>query len=422
MPTQDAIIQFKTRAWQHAAQVSWYADRMHENRGTNRLKNEVEISLVRANVAGKRILDVGIGTGRGSLPLLRDGYSITGIDASQAMLDQCRREAGDLPIELIAADLTKLPVADELFDSAIALNVISHFPNWREALTEWTRVIKPGGRIVFDVHSADHMRAVAARSGCRPEDLLTREQLENPEHYALRIGVQDVADAATELGLSVVAIIPYGAVLGGGNLNYWLRDSLLWGDDGDRVLSWTAVDEQLNAFGMFIEQNIVARLSSHATRRFMAVLEKCDDPAVTQRTVEYHEILASLFAHEPTLAELGDVIGPDVLTWGTELSKHLEYPANRALLAMMLSSPVTMRLRGLVEELTGRELAAELYDLNERKRLEQAVQHFVRAWHHEVVDAEKFVFGGVDLIRSLECDAARDLLALEHLARTEASQ
>ena len=44
--------------------VAWYNQRMLENRGTNRLKNQVEVDLCARYAVAPKVLDVGIGTGR----------------------------------------------------------------------------------------------------------------------------------------------------------------------------------------------------------------------------------------------------------------------------------------------------------------------------------------------------------------------
>ena len=75
-----------------------------ENEGTNRLKNAVEISLCEKFAVGPEVLDVGIGTGRASLPLLDKGWRLTGVDSSQAMLDECARHANGKPIQLKLGD------------------------------------------------------------------------------------------------------------------------------------------------------------------------------------------------------------------------------------------------------------------------------------------------------------------------------
>ncbi len=414
MATRESLIRFKSNAWKHESVVAGYAQRMRETRGTNRLKNRIEVSLCAQHVRGTRIVDVGIGTGRGSLPLARAGMRVTGIDVSQAMLDECRREAAATPIDLRIGDLTALPIADEEFDSLISLNVAVHFPNWREALRDWARVVKPGGRLVFDVHSLDHLQAVAAHRGCEPEALLTPEQRDDAGWFTLRVGAEQIARAASECGLTVSALVPYAAVLGGGNVNYWLLDSRLAGYLGDRALSWIAVDERLFAFAAFLEEQIVARLSTHATGRYMVVLEKRVDEAQTAKVLDYQHSVAALFAGTPSLSALRCVVGSEVDQWPAQLLGHLQYPLNRALLGMMLSSPSARALQPLLREAVGGELCEELFESNRRQAVDNAVGQLIGSWHSRFADPTLLRYNGVDLGPSLEYDLTREMLDVEY--------
>jgi SAM-dependent methyltransferase len=67
-----------------------------------------------------RILDVGCGTGRHAIELTRRGYSVTGIDLSEAQLRRAREKAGNLPIEWMCLDARHLPFESE-FDAALML-------------------------------------------------------------------------------------------------------------------------------------------------------------------------------------------------------------------------------------------------------------------------------------------------------------
>lgn len=416
---EQHLISFKTAAWQSAGMVAGYAQRMHENRGTNRLKNAVEVGLCREHVTGKRVVDVGIGTGRGSLPLARDGFDVTGIDISQEMLAQCKREAGDTPVTLIAGDLARLPVADASFDSLISLNVAVHFPNWREALRDWARVVKPGGRLVFDVHSRDHLEAVAAAWGCAPEELLTPEQRSDPAAYMQRVTAREIAAAAIETGLTVEHLVPYAALFGGGNVNYWLRESLLWGSLGDRALSWMSCDDAMLAFGAFLEQTVVRELSTHATGRMMVVLSKREDAPQTQRALQRNDAVATAFASGCAFADLRAVIGPSIDAWGAELRNHLMHPRNRALLAMALAGPLGIRLRPLIQDLAGPELAAELFDAGSRRERDESVHAYVRSWYAGLSDPSLMQYSGVDLGPAFEYDLMREILMDEYFTPAE---
>jgi SAM-dependent methyltransferase len=61
-----------------------------------------------AQRAGGAILDVGAGTGRVSLTLARDGYSVTAVDREQVLLDALRARSVELAVETICADARTL--------------------------------------------------------------------------------------------------------------------------------------------------------------------------------------------------------------------------------------------------------------------------------------------------------------------------
>lgn len=273
MSTASHLIEWKTNAWKDPAMVSWYSQRMVVNQGTNRLKNRLEVDACLAHATGDEVLDVGIGTGRGSLPLCARGQRVTGVDSSQAMLDECQRLAREqgLSLRTQTSQLDCLPFAAASFDSLISLNVLMHFPHWKQILPEWKRVVRPGGRLVFDVHSLDHYRAALGRKVAEEEGLQSEAAT-----YTLRIAAEDLLAEADRCGLAVRALVPYGAFLGGGNRNYLLgalEDKAFWA----RLLSFLSTDEALFGFALFIEQELVARLTTTVTGRFMAVLENRAD-------------------------------------------------------------------------------------------------------------------------------------------------
>jgi len=102
-----------------------------------------------------RILEIGVGTGL-ALPRYRKDHRITGIDLSPDMLARARSrvEAGKLANveELAEADATKLAFADQSFDAAVAMFLITVVPDPIAVLAEAVRVVRPGGCIVLANH------------------------------------------------------------------------------------------------------------------------------------------------------------------------------------------------------------------------------------------------------------------------------
>src|SRR5512139_1497932 len=90
-----------------------------------------------------KILDVGTGTGRISVPLLRLSADVTGIDLSLNMMDKLRQKYP--AAHLAQADASRLPFAAHQFDAVLTTHVMHLIGPWREALREYQRVLKPGG-------------------------------------------------------------------------------------------------------------------------------------------------------------------------------------------------------------------------------------------------------------------------------------
>ena len=69
------------------------------------------------------VLDVGCGTGRNLIPLVRDGFKATGLDSSRGMLNETRRRlaARGLSANLIEQDMGKLPYTQQ-FDAILCMN------------------------------------------------------------------------------------------------------------------------------------------------------------------------------------------------------------------------------------------------------------------------------------------------------------
>jgi ubiquinone/menaquinone biosynthesis C-methylase UbiE len=105
-------------------------------------------------LAGKRVLDVGCGTG-GLLLTLRDRYGcrVAGVDPSSGMLAAAREKLGP-SADLRAARAEQLPFPDGSFDGAIATLVAHHLDRAR-AFPEIRRVLVSGGRFLVATSNPD---------------------------------------------------------------------------------------------------------------------------------------------------------------------------------------------------------------------------------------------------------------------------
>ncbi|HEX7139473.1 MAG TPA: methyltransferase domain-containing protein, partial [Vicinamibacterales bacterium] len=105
-----------------------------------------EQARVLANFIGpfqqREVLDVGTGTGRAALLLARGGARVTGVDASEAMLDVARaRAAADgVNVRFQRGDAHALDFPGRSFEVVVCLRVLMHTPRWRECVSELCRV------------------------------------------------------------------------------------------------------------------------------------------------------------------------------------------------------------------------------------------------------------------------------------------
>jgi len=99
--------------------------------------------------SGKRLLDLGCGTGIAMTELESAGYSVVGLDYSAEALRFSRsRNTG---AELLQGDAARLPFADASFDVVVSLDVMEHVEDDVAMAAEIRRVLKPGGSAVINV-------------------------------------------------------------------------------------------------------------------------------------------------------------------------------------------------------------------------------------------------------------------------------
>ena len=100
-----------------------------------------------------RGLEIGAGTGYFSLNLLRQGIlsDVTCTDVSPGMLEALSESADRLHLDVDTAvcDAENLPFENDSFDVVFGHAVLHHIPDLERAFSEFRRVLKPGGLVVF---------------------------------------------------------------------------------------------------------------------------------------------------------------------------------------------------------------------------------------------------------------------------------
>jgi len=121
-----------------------------------------ELLLNSITLSGKRVLDVGCGTGIVSfLALDRGAAEVVGGDYSAGILRHCvaaarERGEGKASVAFLQLDAERLPVADASFDAVVSSMVLGFLPDQPRAVAEMARVARPGGWVAVATHGPNH--------------------------------------------------------------------------------------------------------------------------------------------------------------------------------------------------------------------------------------------------------------------------
>ncbi len=99
-----------------------------------------------------RVLDLGCGGGLVAEALAARGCELLGVDASLPSLRTARRHAraSGVRVAYVAGDAARLPLRDGVVDAVVAADVLEHLDDLGAVLREVTRVLRPGGLLLFD--------------------------------------------------------------------------------------------------------------------------------------------------------------------------------------------------------------------------------------------------------------------------------
>ena len=129
---------------QAASYDRWYATPLGQL--VDRVEKEAVFDLL-PDLDGRRVLEVGCGTGNISLTLARRGAQVVGLDVSSPMLAAAQQKARQhgFPLNLIRGLAGSLPFNEESFDGVISILALDFISDRPGALRELMRVLRPGG-------------------------------------------------------------------------------------------------------------------------------------------------------------------------------------------------------------------------------------------------------------------------------------
>jgi SAM-dependent methyltransferase len=112
--------------------------------------------LAGLNVAGRQVLEIGLGEGSESERLIRQGARWSGVDLTPESVARVRTRLTlrELPYEqLRQGSVLDLPFGNGAFDMVFSHGVLHHVPEIKQAQAEIHRILRPGGELVIMVYA-----------------------------------------------------------------------------------------------------------------------------------------------------------------------------------------------------------------------------------------------------------------------------
>lgn len=193
--------------------ASQYASRV-DSAPYNALYERPAMLALLPSLEGLRILDAGCGSGWYAEQLIERGARLDAIDASAVMVDYARERLEKKGLlarghaALQVADLAdRLPFEDGVFDGIVSPLVLHYMRDWRPALREMKRVLKPGGWLQLSTHhpAADAKR-FKTRNYFETEHIVDEWDWVGKVEF-FRRSLTEIVDSIVESGLVIKRIV-----------------------------------------------------------------------------------------------------------------------------------------------------------------------------------------------------------------------
>lgn len=105
------------------------------------------------DIKGKKVLDAGCGSGSLTEWLVAQGADVIACDISEEMVKYTKKRLGDRA-QVLVADLSKPLdfILDHSIDVIVSSLVLHYISNWLDVFTEFSRILKKNGYVVFSTH------------------------------------------------------------------------------------------------------------------------------------------------------------------------------------------------------------------------------------------------------------------------------
>jgi 2-polyprenyl-3-methyl-5-hydroxy-6-metoxy-1,4-benzoquinol methylase len=214
----------------------------------------VEECLAGHNLHGQRWLDAGCGSGTLARYLLEAGANVLGVDAAEEMITLARELASQRVAkqDMLKRDVAKhneptqqlrfehistiahLPLADQSLDGILCSSVLEYVPDPAACLTEFARVVRPGGLLVVSVANRNSLVRQAQLATHRLGRVLRQRWCAFLDYSHNDYAAAGFRRVLKEHGFIAAKVIPFGSPI-----PHWLQRQ----EFGGSLLAFCAVRE-----------------------------------------------------------------------------------------------------------------------------------------------------------------------------------
>jgi len=206
----------------------------------NRQTIDLHLQVLRQHCTGKRVVDLGCGTGSYLIPLSEVAAEIVGVDFSGKMLSILASKIHSQNyrnILLLQANIAYQALASHSFDVAFSIATCYYVPEPEKALCEMSRVLRPDGTAIFELGNRWSLNAIASQhvpTGVK----------------SFLLSVPDMIQAIDQAGFRIVQHRVFQLLPMWGKRPLWLKPLLWhgWKEILGRIINGRMIDEYISSF------------------------------------------------------------------------------------------------------------------------------------------------------------------------------
>lgn len=166
-----------------------YADRYHSK------VLQYQLNIFVSMLSGKKILDVGCGSGRDVAYFLEEGLEPLGIDISDGLLEEAKKRVPKG--NFMKMDMLSLKFDKESFDGIVALDSFLHIPKaeGKKVLANFFKILKPNGPLYLCVKEGEG------------ESFIERKEHDNNQRFFAFYKQVELEELLKSIGFKIVEVI-----------------------------------------------------------------------------------------------------------------------------------------------------------------------------------------------------------------------